>query len=87
MHDKSRARFRSIARSPRAEADPFIRSLQQECTDHIIGCDERHFDCLVREHVEHYLTERPHQRLGNVPVIAPIRSANGPPDGEIVCRT
>ena len=36
---------------------------------------EKHLDYLVREYVEHYHTERPHQGLGNVPL--------GPmPDGE-----
>src|SRR4029079_11124746 len=54
--------------SPDAQAyvERFIQSVQQECTDHFIVCGERHFDYLVKEYVEHYHTERPHQSLGNV---------------------
>src|SRR5262245_46954992 len=57
-------------RSPNLQAyvERFIQSIQQECTDHFIVCGERHFDYLVREYVEHYHTERPHQSKGNVPL-------------------
>jgi putative transposase len=48
-----------------AYAERFIQTLQQECLDHfvIFGC--RHMDHLVREFLEHYHTERPHQSLDN----------------------
>jgi putative transposase len=44
-----------------AYVERIIQSLQQECTDHFIVRGEPHFDYLVREYVEHYYTERPHQ--------------------------
>ena len=43
----------------------FIQTIQIECMDHFIIFGEKHFDYLVREYVEHYHTERPHQGLAN----------------------
>jgi putative transposase len=54
-------------RSPNLNAyvERFVQSIQQECLDHFLIFGEKHFDYLVREYVEHYHTERPHQGLGN----------------------
>jgi len=54
-------------RAPNTNAyvERFIQSLQVECLDHFLVFGEKHFDYLVREYVEHYHTERPHQSLGN----------------------
>jgi putative transposase len=54
-------------RSPNlnAFAERFIQTLQQECLDHFVACGTKHLDYLVREFVEHYHTERPHQGLEN----------------------
>jgi putative transposase len=58
-------------RAPNTNAyvERFIQSLQVECLDHFLVFGEKHFDYLVREYVEHYLTERPHQGLANRLVI------------------
>ena len=37
---------------------------------------------LIREYVDYYHTDRPHQGKGNVPVT----SAAEPGEGEVVCR-
>ena len=42
-----------------------FKRIQVECLDHFLIFGEKHFDYLVREYVEHYHTERPHQGLGN----------------------
>ena len=47
------------------------RTIQQECLDQFVVLGERHLDHLVREFVEHYHTERPHQGVGNVPLSEP----------------
>ena len=54
-------------RSPNTNAyvDRFIQTLQQECLDYFIVFGEQHMDYLVREMVEHYHTERPHQSKDN----------------------
>jgi putative transposase len=76
-------------RSPNLNAyvERFVQSIQKECLDHFLIFGERHFDYLVREYVEDYHTERPHQGLGNrlltgEPPPAPPDSSN-----EIQCRS
>jgi putative transposase len=75
-------------RSPNmnAYAERFIQTLQTECLDHFVPCGTKHLDYLVREFVEHYHTERPHQGLENG---APL--GNGPPSqsraGPIRCAS
>lgn len=76
-------------RAPNLQAyvERFIQSIQQECLDHFIVCGERHFDHLVREYVEHYHRERPHQSKGNLPLTGNWPEPDEPPpEGEIVCR-
>ena len=73
-------------RSPNLNAyvERFIQSIQVECLDHFLVFVEKHFDYLVREYLEYYHQERPHQGLGNR-----LISGEPPPpaDGEILCRT
>jgi len=76
-------------RSPNLNAyvERFIQSIQKECLDYFLIFGEKHFDYLVKEYVEHYHTERPHQGLGNqVPSgePPPISSNSG---NDIRCRT
>jgi putative transposase len=75
-----------VFRSPNLNAyvERFVQSIQTECLDHFLVFGEKHFDYLVKEYVEHYHEERPHQGLGNRLV-----SGQPPPtaDGEIRCRT
>ena len=73
-------------RSPNLNAyvERFIQSIQVECLDHFLVFGEKHFDYLVREYLEYYHQERPHQGLGNR-----LISGEPPPpaNGEILCRT
>jgi putative transposase len=48
-----------------AHVERFIQSIQSECMDHFLVFGEKHFDYIVKEFVEHYHHERPHQGLGN----------------------
>ncbi len=61
-------------RSPNLHAfvERFIQSLQVECLNHFLAFGEKHLDYLVREFVEHYHTERPHQGLGNKVIVAGV---------------
>src|SRR5829696_6439895 len=65
-------------RAPNTNAyvERFIQSLQVECLDHFLMFGEKHLDYLVKEYVEHYHTERPHQGLGN----RTIGERAGPPE-------
>ena len=72
-------------RSPNLNAyvERFIQSLQVECLNHFLTFGEKHLDYLVREYVEHYHHERPHQGLNNRLVNTEQQAA----DGEVQCRT
>jgi putative transposase len=78
-------------RSPNmnAFAERWVQTLRTECLDHFLILGERHLGHIVREFVEHYHLERPHQSLGNVPPC----EADGDeprilkfPSGEVKCR-
>jgi putative transposase len=59
----------------------FIRSIKSERLDRMLIFGERHLEYVIKEYVEHYHTERPHQGLGNEIIEPPPQG-----DGEIVCR-
>ena len=83
------ARVKTLAyRSPNLNAyvERFIQSIQVECLDHFLIFGERHFDYLVREYVEHYHTERPHQGRENGLITGEPPPAL-PDSGKVHCRT
>jgi putative transposase len=53
-----------------AFAERFVRSVRDECLDHIIPLGESHLRLVLREYLEHYHLERNHQGLDNE-LIAP----------------
>jgi hypothetical protein len=55
------------ARSPNlnAFAERFVRSVRQECLNHIIPLGELHLRTILTEYLEHYHLERNHQGLDN----------------------
>jgi len=68
-------------RAPNLNAfiERWIQSLKQEALDHFIVFRPSHFDFIVREYVESYDKERPHQGIGNV-----LLSRRGEPESEDV---
>ena len=81
-------------RAPNTNAyvERFIQTIQQECLDHFVVLGQSHFDYLVREWLEHYHTERPHQSLDNEPLKKSKRRGrpkmhHGPIDEQIVPLT
>jgi putative transposase len=48
-----------------AYAEPFVRSIKEECFDQMILLGEQHLRRSAAEFVAYYLRERNHQRLGN----------------------
>jgi len=46
-------------------AERFVKTLRTECLDHFVIFGERHLRYLVRQFVDHYLTERYHQGIGS----------------------
>ncbi len=52
-----------------AHIERWIKSLKSECLDHFIPVGGKHLDYLINEYVEHYHHERPHQGIGNQPIM------------------
>jgi putative transposase len=77
---------RTAIRAPNMNAfvERFNRSIQEECLDRFVIFGQEHFDLLVREYVEHYHEQRPHQGKENRLLIAPPDTP--PTDGEVLCR-
>ncbi len=48
-----------------AYAERFVRSIKEECLSRMVMFGERSLHGAIREYVEHYHGERPHQGLGN----------------------
>jgi transposase InsO family protein len=57
---------RTPFRAPNANAiaERWIRSVRQECLDHLLVLSERHAWQILREHIAFYNRQRPHQGLG-----------------------
>ena len=68
-------------RAPRANAfaERWVRSIREECLDHILILNESHLCRVLKEYVEYYNHARPHQGIDQgFPVSGPIRTTRGP---------
>jgi putative transposase len=66
-----------------AFAERFVESAKAECLDRMVRLGEGHLRAAVREFVDHYHQQRPHQGLGNE-LIAPKTTVIG--TGQVRCR-
>jgi transposase InsO family protein len=63
-------------RAPRANAiaERAIRTLRQECFDHVLILNERHLERVLREYVRYYNADRPHRSLALTPPLPGVRA-------------
>ena len=77
------------AQSPNCNpyAERFVKSIKYECLNHFVIFGERHLSDLIKEFVEHYMTERFHQGVGGQLIrnVGPTND-NGA-DGKVACRS
>jgi transposase InsO family protein len=69
--------IRTPVRSPKANAyaERFVRTVRQECLDHLLLVSRRHLESVLDEYVCHYNEARPHRGLQLAqPVPCPITS-------------
>jgi putative transposase len=57
--------IRTPVASPRANAfaERFVRTVRQDCLDHLLVVSQRHLEALLAEYVRHYNEDRPHRSL------------------------
>ncbi len=74
------------ARSPNlnSQAEGFVRSLKGECLEPMIFFGEKSLPAATVAYMEHFLTERNHQGMGNRLLIP--GSEVGEKVGEVICR-
>jgi transposase InsO family protein len=80
--------IREVKAAPRspwqnAYAERFVLSAKSECLERIVSLGQEDLRAAVREFVDHYHEERPHQGLGNE-LIAPQAKVIG--TGPLKCR-
>lgn len=78
--------LRTPVRAPRANAycERFIGSLRRECLDHMLILREKQLRRIVKEYVEYFNEDRPHQGIHQRMPSAPVSSPTV--EGEIIAR-
>jgi putative transposase len=46
-----------------AYAERFVRTIRQECLDHLVGVSRQHLESVLDKYVQHYNQARPHRGL------------------------
>jgi putative transposase len=80
--------IRTPVRAPRANAfaERFVRTVRQECLDHVLIYGRRHLERVLQTYVAHYLHERPHRGL-RLAVPAGTRAPQARRGDSDACRT
>jgi hypothetical protein len=68
-------------------AERFVKTIKYECLNNFVIFGERHLRHLIKEFIEHYMTERFHQGIGGELIrnVGPMNDNRA--DGEVACRS
>ena len=79
--------IKTPVRAPQANAvaERWVRSVRNECLDHVLVCGRRHLEQILRGYVAHFNAERPHRSLALAPP-AGSPQPRGSPSAEILRR-
>jgi len=60
-------------------AERWVRSVREECLDHILIINQNHLRRVLKEYVNYYNHHRPHQGINQqFPISGPMHNRNGP---------
>jgi transposase InsO family protein len=77
--------IKTPVRAPKANAvaERWVRSVRNECLDHVLVFGRRHLEQILRGYLTHYNTERPHRSLELAAPAGTLQEARGSPPAEI----
>ena len=77
------------AQSPNcnSHAERFVKTIKHECLNNFVIFCERHLRFLIKEFVEHYLTERFHQGIGGQLIRNVGATNDNGANGKVACRS
>jgi transposase InsO family protein len=77
--------IRTPVASPQANAfaERFVRSVRQECLDHLLVASQRHLEAVLAEYIRHYNEARPHRGLQLIPPL-PRPATSAAADGKVI---
>lgn len=73
--------IKTPARAPKANAvaERWVRTVRNECLDHVLVFGRRHLERVLRDYQAHYNAERPHRSLELAPPEPPHKITRSPP--------
>jgi putative transposase len=67
-------------------AERWVRTVRQECLDHVLVFGRRHLQAALREYVAHYNAGRPHRSLALAPPDGPGEARASPVPADVARR-
>jgi putative transposase len=80
--------IKTPVRAPQANAiaERWVRSVPNECLDHVLVFGRRHLEQILRHYVTHHNAERPHRSMDLAPPVASREARGSPPSSSVLRR-
>jgi transposase InsO family protein len=80
--------IKTPVRAPQANAiaERWVRSVRNECVDHVLIFGRRHLEQILRHYETHYNAERPHRSVDLAPPVASREARGSPPSSSVLRR-